>query len=93
MQVTQELIDQIEHPDQWILQRKVKYAQAIETPTGPAKAEIRLFYFWDEKSNKHIPIHNLARISKGEMIGTRYNLDTNWVGGSIACFEVDNTTN
>ncbi len=87
MNVTQEFIDTIQNPNEWILQKKVRYANAIETPTGPAKAEIRLFYFWDEANKRYAPMHNLARISKGEMIGTRYNLDATWIGGSIAFFE------
>jgi hypothetical protein len=31
--------------------------------------------------------HNLARISKGSMIGTRFNTNKDWVGGSIAYFD------
>ena len=44
--VTQKDIDEVKDPENWILQRKVKYADVIETPDVPAKAEIRLFYFW-----------------------------------------------
>ena len=73
----------------WILQRKVKYADVIPTPDGPAKAEIRLFYFWKDEWKKPVAVHNLARLSKGKMIGTRYNKDKTWVGGSIAYFEND----
>ena len=85
--VTQEDIDAIKDPGNWILQRKVQYADIIETPDGPAKAEIRLFYFWKDEWPRPIAVHNLARLSKGKMIGTRYNKDKTWVGGSIAFFE------
>jgi len=69
------------------LQRKVKYADVIETPDIPAKAEIRLFYFWKKEWARPIAVHNLARLSKGKMIGTRYNTDKTWVGSSVAFFE------
>jgi hypothetical protein len=77
----------ITDPHNWILQRKVKYADVIPTPDGPAKAEIRLFYFWKEGTPRPIAINNLARLSKGKMIGVRYNKDKSWVGGSLAYFE------
>ncbi len=85
--VTQHDIDQIKDPENWILQRKVEYAEVVETPVGNSKLEIRLFYFWKEGWDKPIAVHNLARLSQGEMIGTRYNQDKTWVGGTIAYFE------
>jgi hypothetical protein len=85
--VTQHDIDKITDPENWILQRKVNYAPLIETMDEPAKAEIRLFYFWKDEWARPIAVHNLARLSKGKMIGTRYNKDKTWVGGTIAFFE------
>ena len=85
--VTQEDIDNISDPENWILQRKVNYAPIILTPDEPAKAEIRLFYFWKQEWERPVAVHNLARLSKGKMIGTRYNKDKTWVGGTIAFFE------
>jgi hypothetical protein len=85
--VTQADIDKITDPENWILQRKVHYAPIIETMDEPAKAEIRLFYFWKREWERPIAVHNLARLSKGKMIGTRYNKDKTWVGGTIAFFE------
>jgi hypothetical protein len=87
--VTQEDIDKIKDPENWILQRKVNYAPVIPTMDEPAKAEIRLFYFWKNEWPRPVAVHNLARLSKGKMIGTRYNKDKTWVGGSIAFFEKD----
>jgi len=80
-------IENIKDPSGWILQEKVNYASCIETPTGPAKAELRLFYFWDKASQKYIATMNLARLSKGKMIGVDYNKNKQWVGGSLAYFE------
>ncbi|WP_255153973.1 hypothetical protein [Ferruginibacter sp. HRS2-29] len=85
--VTQADIDRITDPENWILQRKVNYAPIIETMDEPAKAEIRLFYFWKNEWKRPVAVHNLARLSKGKMIGTRYNKDKTWVGGGVAFFE------
>ncbi|CAF3817033.1 unnamed protein product [Rotaria sp. Silwood1] len=85
--VTQDDIDKVKDPENWILQRKVKYANVVETPDIPAKAEIRIFYFWKEGEARPIATNNLSRLSKGKMIGVRYNFDKEWVGGSLAYFE------
>lgn len=81
-------IQSIPDPKNWILQEKVHYAEIIETPTGKAKTEIRIFYFWDENKQTYIATLNLARISKGKMIGVNYNQAATWVGGSLAYFEL-----
>jgi hypothetical protein len=80
-------INAINDPENWIIQKKVTYADLIETPTGPSKAEIRLFYFWDSKLNRYLATNNLTRISKGKMIGVSYNDTATWIGGSISYFE------
>jgi hypothetical protein len=85
--VTPEDIAAVKDPENWILQKKVNYAPAVETPDEPAKAEIRIFYFWEEGAKRPIATNNLARLSKGKMIGVRYNKDKDWVGGSLAYFE------
>ena len=85
--VTKEDIEKVTDPENWILQKKVKYASVIATPQDPAKAEIRIFYFWKDGDARPIATNNLARLSKGKMIGVRYNKDKEWVGGSLAYFE------
>ncbi|HVZ55831.1 MAG TPA: hypothetical protein VG870_04170 [Chitinophagaceae bacterium] len=85
--VTREDLDRVPDPENWILQRKVPYAEAIQTPGEPAKAEIRIFYFWEDGKPRPVPTNNLARLSKGKMIGVRYNKDKVWVGGSFCWFE------
>ncbi len=80
-------LETIKDPHNWILQRKVKYADCIVTPDIPAKAEIRLMYGWKDEDQRPTLLTNLARLSKGKMIGTRYNKDKEWVGGSVAYFE------
>lgn len=85
--VTTEDIDAISDPENWILQRKVTYADVIATPDGPAKAELRIMYLWKDGAARPEPVINLARISKGKMIGVRYNQQKTWVGGSVGLFE------
>lgn len=85
--VTKDDIEKVSDPQNWILQRKVKYAEVIETPDVPAKAEIRIFYFWKDGEARPVPANNLSRLSKGKMIGVRYNKDKEWVGGSLCYFE------
>ena len=80
-------IDQVKDPENWILQKKVKYADVIETPDDPAKVEIRMMYIWKDGDERPKLAINLARLSKGKMIGVRYNKDREWVGGSVCYFE------
>ena len=74
-------------PENWILQRKVKYADLIPTPDVPAKAEIRMMYLWPDNAPRPTLAVNLARLSKGKMIGVNFNKDREWVGGSVAFVE------
>jgi len=82
--VTKTDIESLPDPQNWMLQQKVNYAPIIKTPTTPAKVEIRLLYLWEEGAARPFPAINIARLSKGKMIGVRYNQNETWVGGSIA---------
>ncbi len=77
-------IENLPDPQNWMLQKKVNYAPIIKTPTTPAKVEIRLLYLWENGAARPFPAINIARLSKGKMIGVRYNQNETWVGGSIA---------
>ncbi|HVS94826.1 MAG TPA: hypothetical protein VHE54_00015 [Puia sp.] len=78
---------EVSDPQNWILQRKVTYANLIPTPDVPAKAEIRIMYLWPDGAPRPVPAINLARLSKGKMIGVNFNKDREWVGGSVGFFE------
>jgi hypothetical protein len=80
-------LDKIKDPENWILQKKVKYADVIITPDIPAKLEIRMMYIWKDGEPRPRLAINLSRLSKGKMIGVRYNKDKLWVGGSVCYFE------
>jgi hypothetical protein len=78
---------EVKDPENWILQRKVKYADLIPTPDVPAKTEIRMMYLWKDYAARPTLAIDLARLSKGKMIGVNFNKDREWVGGSVAFFE------
>jgi hypothetical protein len=71
----------------YLLQRKVQYEPVVKAPDGSVKCEIRLLFIWPPDEAKPQLIINLARLSRGEMIGVRFNKDFDWVGGTIAFFE------
>lgn len=71
----------------YMLQRKVHYQPVVQAPDGLVKTEIRLLFLWDEISARPQLITNLARLSRGEMIGVKFNKDKTWVGGSVCFFE------
>jgi hypothetical protein len=82
--VKPEDITAIADPENWILQQKVNYEPAIQSPTGGVKAEIRLLYLWPDGDAAPTLAITLARLSRGKMIGVRYNKDFDWVGGTVA---------
>lgn len=85
--VTRENIDAIKDKTNYLLQEKVAYAPIIETMDVPAKCEIRMMLLYNSKTDKTQIVSNLMRLSKGEMVGVKYNKDKTWVGGSTGFFE------
>lgn len=79
-------ISAIRDPENWILQRKVTYEPIVQAPDGGVKVEIRLMYLWPDGEEPQLCI-NLARLSRGKMIGVRYNADFDWVGGTVGLME------
>ncbi|MBC8154969.1 MAG: hypothetical protein H7Z72_18900 [Bacteroidetes bacterium] len=72
----------------YLLQKKVQYEPVVITPDGSGvKCEIRLLFIWPVGDSRPTLLTNLARLSRGEMIGVRFNKDFDWVGGTIAFFE------
>lgn len=85
--VTRKMIDDITNKSNYLLQEKVAYAPVIETMDDNAKCEIRMMLLHNSKTNKTEIVSNLMRLSKGEMVGVKYNKDRTWVGGSTGFFE------
>lgn len=71
----------------YLLQQKVEYASIIQTLDMPAKCELRMLMIWKPGDESPQIVNNLARLSKGQMIGVRYNKGRTWVGGSVGFFE------
>jgi hypothetical protein len=80
-------INKITDKENWILQRKVQYAEAVQSPEGGVKCEVRMMYLWPDGDARPTLATNLSRMSRGKMIGVRYNKDLTWVGGNISFFE------
>jgi hypothetical protein len=85
--VTREMIEGITNKSNYLLQEKVAYHPIVETLDIPAKCEIRMMLLHNKKNNTTEIVSNLMRLSKGEMIGVKYNKDKTWVGGSVGLFE------
>ncbi|MFK7982736.1 MAG: hypothetical protein AB8G86_22340 [Saprospiraceae bacterium] len=82
------ILDAIPNKENYIIQKKVKYEPVLATNNGEnAKCEIRMLMLWEKGQPKAKIINNLARITKGEMVGVKYNKDKEWVGASVAFFE------
>ena len=79
-------IKAIVNPENWILQEKVKYEPVVQAPDGGVKCEVRILYLWPEEDVKPTLTINLTRLSRGKMIGVRYNQDFDWVGGTVSFF-------
>ena len=85
MEPTPEKLAAIEKPSEWILQKKVQYAEFVPTPDGPkSKAEIRMMFVWPKGDRDPILVNNLVRMSQGKMMGVDFNKAKTWVGSSIA---------
>ncbi|MEY2496964.1 MAG: hypothetical protein QOD12_520, partial [Verrucomicrobiota bacterium] len=85
MEPTREKLSAIEKPHEWILQKKVQYAEFVPTPDGPrSKAEIRMMFVWPENDRDPTLVNNLVRMSQGKMMGVDFNKEKTWVGSSIA---------
>ncbi|MFN8339352.1 MAG: hypothetical protein U0T36_10055 [Saprospiraceae bacterium] len=86
--VTKEDLVKIQDKSNYILQKKVVYEPVLKSPNDPVKVEIRMLMLWPDDEPKPIVINNLVRLSKGKMIGVKYNKDKDWVGGSVGFYEM-----
>ncbi|REG81392.1 hypothetical protein [Algoriphagus antarcticus] len=80
-------VESVKDKDLYILQKKVAYAPVIQSPDGKVKVEVRILVLWPEADEKPTLVGNLVRLSRGDMIGVKFNKDKDWVGGSIGLFE------
>ena len=84
MEPTREKLAALEAPRSWILQKKVRYAEFLQTIDGRrSKVEIRMMFLWPN-GGEPILANNLVRMSQGKMMGVDFNKNKTWVGASIA---------
>lgn len=85
--VTRADIEAIHDKANYILQRKVQYEPVMQAPDGGVKCEVRMLMLWKPGEPRPVIVNNLARLTRGEMVGVKFNKDKTWVGGSVAFFE------
>ena len=72
----------------YILQERINFTPVIETPEGPAQAEIRIMYVYDPSTplraggGRFRPVLPLLRMGRGKMMGVDHNKGLRWVGAS-----------
>jgi hypothetical protein len=64
----------------YILQERINFTPVIETPEGPAQAEIRIMYVRAGSGLR--PVLPLLRMGRGKMMGVDHNKGLRWVGAS-----------
>ena len=74
--------------DKFVLQRRVHYGEFVQTPHGGTKAEVRIMYVWFEKP---LPVNNLVRMGRGQLMGVNQNRDLKWVGSSAGLWAIEGT--
>jgi hypothetical protein len=85
--VKKEDIEAVQEKDLYILQKKVNYLPILQSPDGKVKVEVRVLCVWKKDDENPTLLCNLVRLSRGEMIGVKFNKDKDWVGGTLGLFE------
>ena len=85
--VKKEDIEAVVEKELYILQKKVNYIPRVQSPDGKVKAEVRVLCVWRKEDKAPTLLCNLVRLSRGEMIGVKFNKDKDWVGGTLGLFE------
>jgi hypothetical protein len=69
----------------YLLQQRMYFEPAIETPHGLTQAEFRILYLWPD-GGKLTPALSLVRLGRGKMMGVDHNKNQQWVGASAAFY-------
>ena len=85
--VKKEDIENVVEKELYILQKKVNYFPIVQSLNGKVKAEVRVLCVWKKDDKVPTLLCNLVRLSRGEMIGVKFNKDKDWVGGTLGLFE------
>ena len=65
----------------------VDFVFQVQSLDGKVKAEVRILCVWKKGDSAPTLLCNLVRLSRGEMIGVKFNKDKDWVGGTVGMFE------
>ncbi|MFE3871676.1 hypothetical protein ACFX5F_10620 [Flavobacterium sp. ZS1P70] len=85
--VKKEDIEAVVEKELYILQKKVNYLPIVQSMDGKVKAEVRVLCIWKKDDSTPTLLCNLVRLSRGEMIGVKFNKEKDWVGGTIGLLE------
>jgi hypothetical protein len=66
----------------YILQRRMRFANTVDTPHGLTQIEIRIMYI--ERSGRLEMVNVILRSGRGRMMGVDHNKGLSWVGASAA---------
>jgi hypothetical protein len=69
----------------YILQERINFTPVIETPEGPAQAEVRVMYI--RQGSRLRPVLPLLRMGRGKMMGVDHNKGLRWVGASAGLID------
>jgi hypothetical protein len=90
LEPTGQKLSALKNPHEWILQKKIQYAEFVPTVDGQkSKAEIRMMFVWPDDDRDPVLVNNLVRMSQGKMMGVDFNVDKTWVGASIALHDIE----
>jgi hypothetical protein len=73
-----------EKRSQYILQQRMHFEPAVETPFGGAKAEVRIMYIWLDELQ---PVMTIIRMGRGLMMGVDHNRNLEWVGSAAGFYQ------
>ncbi len=71
----------------YLLQERIEFCDAVATPHGGTKAEMRVMLIWPDDEERPRPIMGLVRMGRGEKMGVDQNKDLKWIGASCNFFE------
>lgn len=85
---TKEDLDNLKDPSQYILQKKVEYANVFKDPNGDfAKGEIRMLFIWKPGDEFPTFLNNMVTLTKSDRMNEDFNIANKiWTGNSFALF-------
>ena len=76
-----------ERRENYLLQERVTYAEAIRTPQGGTKVELRFMLVWLPEEERPRPIIGLVRMGRGKLMGVDFNSEQRWIGAGCNFYE------